>query len=93
MRLRPWRCTTGSATPSWFTRLRSVVRFCFSAKSTMRLPSCSDSRAVRVGTPEVSGTNSSSSGYSLAMAFCAAASRSPSVNSSTTASPCWRRAL
>ncbi|MNS87809.1 hypothetical protein D3C72_1217640 [compost metagenome] len=28
MRLAPWRCTSGSATPSSLTRLRTVVRFC-----------------------------------------------------------------
>ena len=28
MRLAPWRCTSGSDTPSSLTRLRTVVRFC-----------------------------------------------------------------
>ncbi|MCY1425744.1 hypothetical protein D9M71_415400 [compost metagenome] len=28
MRLAPWRCTSGSATPSSLTRLRTVVKFC-----------------------------------------------------------------
>ena len=31
MRSTPWRCTIGSDTPSSFTRLRSVVMFCWMA--------------------------------------------------------------
>ena len=52
MRSTPCRCTSGSATPSWSTRLRKVVMFCSIAKSCRSLI-CSSVMRTRSDVPSV----------------------------------------
>ncbi|MNN33167.1 hypothetical protein D3C81_1469110 [compost metagenome] len=88
MRLAPWRCTSGSATPSSLTRLRTVVRFCLIEYSRISASLAWVSTRRSTCRPLRSPTCCSKSGKSLRIRRPACSNASVSLKPSWIAPSC-----
>ncbi|MNP06678.1 hypothetical protein D3C76_986730 [compost metagenome] len=91
MRLAPWRCTSGSDTPSSLTRLRTVVRFCLIEYSRISVSLAGVMLRRSTCMPLRSLWSTSKSRKSLAIRDLALSRSASSVNPSWMARSCAGR--